>query len=210
MTHHRRHLDRARPVDDEPPVGRGPERERGPPHPGELELGAIPLASGRELDAGRDPARVNSGPLPAVPRLERIESPRPGHAEREPPVGRRRVPDAPRPRGRIEELRPGEREIDALPHRRHRARDGAERLKMPRRLGRGLPFVRDRPLEPPRPTRAKRREHRRRLPRGRRLAFRVEREDHIPVIVRHRRPHRPQHRRPGRRDDRWGQRLEVA
>ena len=83
MTHHRRHLDRARPVDDEPPVGRGPERERGPPHPGELELGAIPLASGRELDAGRDPARINSGPLPAVPRLERIESPPPGDPERE-------------------------------------------------------------------------------------------------------------------------------
>ena len=133
-----------------------------------------------------------------------------GHAEREAPFRRRGVPDAPRPRGRLEKLRASEREIDALPHRRYRARDCAQRRKMPRRVRRGLPFVRDRPLEPPRPTRAKRRELRRHLPRGRRLAFRVEREDHIPVVVRHRRPHRPEHRRPGRRDDRRGQRLEVA
>ena len=117
------------------------------------------------------------------------------------------------PRGRegaSEELRPGEREVDALPHRRHRARKLGEPLKMPRRVHRGLPFVRDRPLESPRGTDPKRRELRRLRPRGPRLPLRMESEHPVPVIVRHRRAYHPQRLPLRRRDNRRGQCLEVA
>ena len=90
MPHHRRDPGPACPVEEERPVVQGPKRVCLPPHPGELELGAIPLASRRDFDARCDLASSSSGPPPTGldPLKPEVYRHRIAQAKTEPPTER--------------------------------------------------------------------------------------------------------------------------